>query len=96
MAEKLGYTLDPIGDLVIVKEIKANETRSGVILPDTVIQRTTNPTGTVLFIGPDVKQIKVGDTVVGRIGAPNNTIAFGRDELYVIHECDLLAIKRSG
>ena len=56
------YKVIPIGKRVLIKPVEVvAETSSGIILPDSQVQQ--KPQGTVVSIGPDVKEIEVGDFV---------------------------------
>lgn len=53
----------PLKDKVLVAENKSEvKTESGLILDDAASVRDSRK-GTVLAIGPDVKDVKVGDTI---------------------------------
>ena len=53
----------PLKDKVLVAENKSEvKTESGLILDDATSVRDSRK-GTVLAIGPDVKEVKVGDTI---------------------------------
>lgn len=54
--------VDPIGSKVFLAENKSKEINVGGIILEGVASTDTK-TGTVLAIGPDVKQVKVGDVV---------------------------------
>jgi|TARA_R100000084_G_C4561626_1_gene104870 chaperonin GroES len=58
-----GYKMKPLRNEIVVKAVKQEaKTESGIILDDALAAPQT--TGEVLAIGPETKQIQVGDTVL--------------------------------
>ena len=51
----------PVGDRVVFKPHKPRQLHAGLVLPDDTM--LFSPTGTVVAVGPDCKQIKEGDVV---------------------------------
>tara|TARA_R100000900_G_scaffold47181_2_gene37876 strand:+ start:1417 stop:1716 length:300 start_codon:yes stop_codon:yes gene_type:complete len=61
------YKVIPIGKRILLKPVEVvEETVSGIILPESQVQQ--KPQGTVISVGPDVKEIKEGDFVQWVIG----------------------------
>ncbi len=55
--------LKTFGNKVIVKVQEAEtQTQAGIFIPDTAREKPNE--GTVVAIGPDVNEVKVGDTVI--------------------------------
>ena len=57
------FTFTPYGDRIAVKVKRVDESRGGIKLPSTGKQVIETVTATVMAVGPDVKQLKVGDIV---------------------------------
>jgi len=61
------YKVIPIGKRILLKPVEVvAETTTGIILPESQVQQ--KPQGTVVAVGPDVKEIEVGDFVQWVIG----------------------------
>lgn len=70
-----GVLVTPIASRVLITEPKRpDKTRSGLLLPDGADHPDDSPVGEVMAVGPDVKQLKVGDRVFLR----PDTVAFGK------------------
>jgi chaperonin GroES len=52
----------PLADRVVIRKTSRKETAGGIALPETTKKRPT--TGTVVAIGPDVKNLSVGDVAL--------------------------------
>ena len=98
----MAIKLQPLADRVVVKPIEREEvTKGGIVLPDTVKERPQE--GKVMAVGPgrlsdDGKRItmdvKVGDIVVyTKYGGTE--IKIDDDELMILRESDILAIKKT-
>ena len=94
--------IQPLADRVVVKPIEREEvTKGGIVIPDTVKERPQE--GKVVAVGPgrlsdDGKRItmdvKVGDIVVyTKYGGTE--IKIDDEELMILREGDILAIKRT-
>jgi chaperonin GroES len=57
------YKVIPIGKRILVKPVeKVEETKSGIILPDSQVQQ--KPQGTIVARGPEVhKELQIGDFI---------------------------------
>jgi chaperonin GroES len=92
--------LRPLGDHVIVKPLKENETtKSGIVLPDTVDKEKPEK-GEVIAIGPgklmengqrSPMSVKVGDKVVFKKYSPDE-IKVDDEEVLVLNESDIIAV----
>lgn len=78
-------------DLILVKPEEAEETWEGGIIVKTDTAKIPPPKGTVLSVGPDVSDIKVGDVVIyGKFAVQE----FNDDVL--VCEDDVLAVMEGG
>lgn len=92
--------IKPLGNRVIIKPIAKNEqTKSGIILPDTV-EGEKPEQGEVMFIGPGKllengqraeMSVKVGDKVLFKKYSPDEIKVDGK-EVLVLEEGDILAV----
>jgi|TARA_B110000858_G_scaffold70430_2_gene81837 co-chaperonin GroES (HSP10) len=57
-------TFKPLRDWILLPDPRKTKTESGIILSDTDRQKMTTNVLKVLDIGPEVKHIKKGDTVM--------------------------------
>jgi chaperonin GroES len=99
----MSTTLKPLGDRVVVKPRKKEETTSsGLVLPDTASEKPQE--GSVLAVGPGrvldngkrvEMEVKSGDTVLFAKYA-GTEVKLDGEEYLVIREADLLAILTNG
>lgn len=92
--------LNPLGDHVIVKAIKAEEvTKSGIVLPGAADKEKPEQ-GEVVAVGPGkmldngtraVMTVKVGDRVVFKKYSPDE-VKIDDEELLVVSESDIIAV----
>ena len=81
----------PLGKKLIVKDTeRAEETDSGIYIGKTLADPKAK-TGTVIAIGPDVQDVKVGDIVYLQWSGIK-TVKDGDSYLGVITEDDVLAV----
>lgn len=81
--------LNPLGDYVVaVGEEAATKTASGLYLPDKAQEKPK--TAKVLAVGPNAKQIKVGDRIVYKTYSTTE-VKVGKDEYILVREEDILA-----
>jgi chaperonin GroES len=81
--------LQPLGDYVVaVGEEAATKTASGLYLPDQAQEKPK--TAKVVAVGPDAKQVKVGDRIVYKSYSPTE-VKVGGDEYILVKEEDVLA-----
>ncbi len=80
----------PIKDRIILKQVEAEEkTKGGLLIPDEAKCRA--PRGEVLAIGPEVKDVKVGDVLI-MVDKWFSTFKHEGQEYVVINEPDVVAI----
>lgn len=92
--------LKPLADKVVIKKGKAEEqTKSGIVLPDSAKDKPNE--GTVVAVGPGKKNddgkviplsIKVKDVVIYS-GYAGTEVKIDEDEHLIVSESDILAIK---
>jgi chaperonin GroES len=94
--------IKPLGDRVLVKELKneaGGETKSGIILPETVSQDRGAKQGEVMAVGEgrfeDGKlipmKVRVGDNVLFQWG---DEVKIDGDQYQIISESNILAVIR--
>jgi chaperonin GroES len=90
-------SLQPLQDRVLLKRIPVTETKGGILLPDTAVQKTSE--ADVLAVGPGRYEngnliatvTKVGDKVlVGKYAGTE--IDVDGEKLVIMPESDILAI----
>ncbi len=97
---KFNPNIKPLGDRVLLKEIKPAEggkTASGIFIPDSVKEDRGAKRGEVVAVGPGrfddgeliPMNVKVGDEVLYQWG---DTIKVGETEYTLVEEKSLLAI----
>ena len=81
--------LQPLGDYVVaVGEEAATKTASGLYLPDQAQEKPKTAKG--VAVGPDAKQVKVGDRIVYKSYSPTE-VKVGADDYILVKEEDVLA-----
>jgi chaperonin GroES len=81
--------IKPLADRVVaVREIAPTKTASGIYLPDTSKEKPV--LATVKAIGPDVKEIKIGDKIVYKEYSTTELKIDGTEYL-IVKEEDVLA-----
>lgn len=81
--------LKPLGDYVVAQaEAAESKTASGLYLPEAAKEKPK--TSVVMAVGPDVKQVKVGDRIVYKVYS-NTEVKVGKEEYILIKEEDILA-----
>lgn len=81
--------LQPLSDYVVaVGEEAETKTASGLYLPDKAQEKPK--TAKVVAVGPNAKQIKVGDRIVYKSYSTTD-IKVGQDEYILVKEEDVLA-----
>lgn len=82
--------LQPLADRIVLEQLEAEEkTASGIVLPDSAKEKPK--VAKVLAVGKDVKEVKVGDTVLYKSYGPDEVKVEGKEYL-IGKEEDLLAI----
>ena len=85
----MSVPLKPIGDFVVVRQDEpATKTASGLYLPDKAAEKPK--VASVLAVGKDVKEVKVGDRIVYG-GYSHNPIKIEGVEYMLIKQEDILA-----
>lgn len=85
----MSIPIKPLADrIVAVKEETASKTASGLYLPETAKEKSV--VAKVEAVGPDVKEVKVGDKVVYKDYSPTELKVSGKEYL-IIKEEDVLA-----
>ncbi len=86
--------INPLGDRVVLQQIELEETtKSGIILPDSAKEKPEQ--GKVVAIGSDVKEVKVGDTVLYSKYGPTEVKVDDQDYMIVKEEDVLATIKEN-
>jgi len=81
--------LTPLSDYVVaVGEEAATKTASGLYLPEKSAEKPK--TAKVVAVGPNAKQIKVGDRIVYK-SYSTTEVKVGKDEYILVKEEDILA-----
>jgi len=91
--------VQPLGDRVLIQALRAEETKGGIIIPDTATKEKPQQ-GTVIAVGPGrtndkgerIKpEVKAGDTVL--FGKYSGTeIEVDGEDLLILREADILAV----
>lgn len=82
--------LQPLGDYVVTVADEAEaKTSSGLYLPENAAEKPK--TAKVVAVGPNVKQVKVGDRVVYK-SYSNTDIKVNKEEYILVKEEDILAV----
>lgn len=85
----MSHALTPLADRVIATREEANSrTASGLYLPDSAKEKAT--VANVEAVGPDVKEVKVGDRVVYKEYTVSEIKVNGK-EFLILKEEDILA-----
>jgi co-chaperonin GroES (HSP10) len=75
-------TFKPIATKVAIRVKKVTQTSGGIMLPEgTAQERWESCEATVVAVGPDVKQVKVGDRILTNPSTVVDKVRFMRDEL---------------
>lgn len=81
--------IKPLADRVVaVREVAATKTASGIYLPDTAKEKPV--VANIVAIGPDVKQVKIGDKIVYKEYATTD-LKIDNQEYLIIKQEDILA-----
>ncbi len=99
-AKKNSIKVRPLGDRVLIKELNKSgegETKSGIIIPETVSDDKGAKKGTVVAVGPGrmedgktiMVQVSVGDTVLFQWG---DMIKIDGEEYMLVSESNIIAI----
>jgi chaperonin GroES len=81
--------INPLGDNIVAQaEEASNKTASGLYLPDNAQEKPK--TATVMAVGPQAKQVKVGDRIIYKSYSTTD-IKVGKDAYIIVKEEDVLA-----
>jgi chaperonin GroES len=81
--------IQPLADYIVATAEEAeSKTASGLYLPDNAKEKPK--TVKVVAVGPDAKQVKIGDRVIYK-GYSETTVKVGKDEYILVKEEDVLA-----
>lgn len=92
-------SIKPLADRVLVKALAETETKSGIVIPDTV-EKDRPEKGEVVAVGlgkllkdgsRSQMEVKVGNKVVFKKYGPDE-VKDGNQELLIIEESDIIAI----
>ena len=85
--------LTPLFDKVLIKRPdEFSETEGGIIIPETAREKAMN--GEVVSIGPIVKQVKVGQTIMFAKYAGTDITFDDANQYLIIAERDVLGIMK--
>jgi co-chaperonin GroES (HSP10) len=80
-------TFRPIASKVAIRVKKVTQTSGGVMLPEGSAQeRWESCEATVVAVGPECKQVKVGDRILTNPSTVGDKVRFMRDELLLVDE----------
>jgi chaperonin GroES len=85
----MGVKIQPLSDYVVAQDEKAeSKTASGLYLPDSAKEKPK--TAIVVAVGPDAKQVKVGDQIIYKTFSTTE-IKIDREDYLLVKEEDVLA-----
>jgi chaperonin GroES len=85
----MSTNIQPLADYVVAQAEEAeSKTASGLYLPDNAKEKPK--TSIVVAVGPEVKQVKVGDRIIYK-SYSSTDVKVGREEFMLIKEEDVLA-----
>lgn len=85
----MSASLQPLGDYVVAQGEEAEtKTASGIYLPENAQEKPK--TAKVVAVGPNAKQLKVGDRIVYKSYSTTD-VKIGKDEYILVKEEDVLA-----
>ena len=92
-------SVKPLADRVLVKPLTETETKSGIVIPET-IEKERPEKGEIISVGPGklldsgeraAMSVKVGDRIVFKKYAPDEIKDDGQEYL-ILDESDILAV----
>jgi chaperonin GroES len=88
----MGVPISPLSDYVVaMQEAAETKTASGLYLPEAAKEKPK--TSKVVAVGPEVKQVKVGDRIIYG-GYSNTDVKVGSEEYQLIKEENIYATVR--
>lgn len=86
----MSTNIQPLADYVVaVAEEAESKTASGLYLPDNAKEKPK--TAKVLVVGPDVKQVKVGDRIIYKNTYDVTEVKQDRTEYLIVKEENIIA-----
>jgi co-chaperonin GroES (HSP10) len=79
----------PLGDMVLLKAIRADKTQSGIAIPK-VVQAKRSLGHRVIGIGEEVERVKVGDVAIIHGNGAFVTMDGVEDDMFLIEEEQIL------
>ncbi len=80
----------PLSDRVVIRAKKQEETTASGFVLSTAESKERPQSGEVLSVGPDVKNVSVGDVVIFKEYIPTN-FSHNNEEFLILKEEDILA-----
>ena len=74
--------LKAVKDKIVVKDLKQEVTKGGIVIPETVNAKLPQAKCEVLSIGEDVKGINVGDIILCHQNGGQQVATAGAEEVY--------------
>ena len=85
----MGVNIQPLADYVVAQaEEAASKTASGLYLPDNAKEKPK--TAKVVAVGPQAKQVKVGDRIIYKSYSTTD-VKVGSEDYMLVKEEDVLA-----
>ena len=85
----MGVNIQPLADYVVAQaEEAASKTASGLYLPENAKEKPK--TAKVVAVGPDTKQVKVGDRIIYKSYSTTD-VKVGSEDYMLVKEEDILA-----
>ncbi len=85
----MGVNIQPLADYVVAQaEVAASKTASGLYLPDNAKEKPK--TALVVAVGPEVKQVKLGDRIIYK-SYSNTDVKVDKEDYILVKEEDILA-----
>ena len=90
-----GFPFKLLDNVIAIKVNRVDETRGGIALPDSMkeMNQLETPSAVVLGVGPEVKYVKVGDTVYIAGATPAMKAKIGDHEFLLLKEDAVGCIK---
>lgn len=87
----MAVNIKPMADYVVVKADEAEaKTASGIYLPDQAKEKPKS--ATVVAVGKDVSEVKVGDKVIYKNEYEATEVKSGKEEYAVVYKKNIIAI----
>lgn len=87
----MGINIQPMAEYVVVQAEEAQtKTASGLYLPGNAQEKPK--TAKVVAVGPEVREVKVGDRVIYKNEYEATTVKVGKDEYILVYRKNIIAI----